>query len=191
MQALMPIACFPERVKGRNLLWRRMLIDIIRQDPDYNNGDYKQQPANLGIAWELFYLMVDSPMHLQEAFADIAAADANVLQTRLAALKTQDANDTIYEFDASYDYDPYPDLAKIKARLLVVNFADDGLNVAELGIAEKAITNVKNGKAVLVPVGPKSRGHQSLRIAEIWNRYVTQILQETETRGASLEEAHA
>jgi homoserine O-acetyltransferase/O-succinyltransferase len=191
MQALMPIACFPERVKGRNLLWRRMLIDMIRQDPGYKNGNYTEQPANLGIAWSLFNLMVDSPLHLQEAFADANAADATVMQTRVTALKTQDANDTIYEFDASYDYDPYPDLGKIKAPLLVVNFADDGLNAAELGIAEKAVKNMKHGKAVLVLMGPKNRGHQTLRIAEVWNCYVAKILQETEGETASAEEAHA
>jgi homoserine O-acetyltransferase/O-succinyltransferase len=187
----MPIACFPERVKGRNLLWRRMLIDTIRQDPGYKNGNYAEQPANLGIAWSLFNLMVDSPLHLQEAFADANAADATVVQTRLTALKTQDANDVLYEFDASYDYDPYPNLGKIKAPLLVVNFADDGLNAAELGIAERAVKNMQRGKAVLIPIGPKNRGHQTLRIAEVWNRYVAQILQETETEPAALERAHA
>jgi homoserine O-acetyltransferase/O-succinyltransferase len=191
MRALMPIACFPERVKGRNLLWRRMLIDIIREDPGYKNGSYSEQPANLGIAWALFYLMVDSPLHLQEAFAGVHAADENVAKTRLEALKAQDANDTIYEFDASYDYDPNPDLAKIKAPLLVVNFADDGLNAAELGIAEKAVANMKRAKAVLIPIGPKNRGHQTLRIAEVWSRYVTQILQETDSDAAPLEKAYA
>jgi homoserine O-acetyltransferase/O-succinyltransferase len=191
MRALMPIACFPERVKGRNLLWRRMLIDIVREDPSYNNGSYSEQPANLGIAWALFYLMVDSPLHLQEAFADVHAADENVTKTRLEALKAQDANDTIYEFDASYDYDPNPDLSKIKAPLLVVNFADDGLNAAELGIAEKAVANMKRAKAVLIPMGPKNRGHQTLRIAEVWSRYVAQILQETDSDAAPLEKAYA
>jgi homoserine O-acetyltransferase/O-succinyltransferase len=191
MQALMPIACFPERVKGRNLLWRRMLINIVRQDPGYKNGDYTEQPANLGIAWELFNLMVDSPLHLQEAFADVGAADETVAQTRRGALKAQDANDTIYEFDASYDYDPYPDLGKIRAPLIVVNFADDGLNAAELGIADKAVKNMQRAKAVLIPMGPKTRGHQTLRIAEVWNHYVTQILQETDSEAAPLERAHA
>jgi homoserine O-acetyltransferase/O-succinyltransferase len=191
MQALMPIACFPERVKGRNLLWRRMLIDTIREDPGYKNGNYAEQPANLGVAWGLFNLMVDSPLHLQDAFADASAADADVFRTRLAALKEQDANDVVYEFDASYDYDPYPDLGKIKAPLLVVNFADDGLNAAELGIAERAVKNVKHGKAVLIPIGPKNRGHQTLRIAEVWNGYVAQILEETESAAAPLERAHA
>jgi homoserine O-acetyltransferase/O-succinyltransferase len=191
MRALMPIACFPERVKGRNLLWRRMLIDIVRQDPGYKNGSYTEQPANLGIAWSLFNLMVDSPLHLQEAFANVHAADESVAKTRLEALKAQDANDTIYEFDASYDYDPNPDLGKIKAPILVVNFADDGLNAAELGIAEKAVASMKRAKAVLVPIGPKNRGHQTLRIAEVWSRYVIQILQETDSEATPLERAHA
>jgi homoserine O-acetyltransferase/O-succinyltransferase len=191
MRALMPIACFPEQVRGRNLLWRRMLINIIRQDPGYKNGDYSEQPANLGIAWSLFNLMVDSPMHLQNAFADANAADAVVVQSRLEAIKAQDANDTVYEFDASYDYDPYPDLGKIKAPLLVVNFADDGLNAAELGIAERAVKDMKRGKAVTVPIGPKNRGHQTLRVAEVWAQYVAQILKETEEEAVSIEIAHA
>ncbi len=180
MEALMPIACFPERVKGRNLLWRRMLINMIREDPGYRGGDYPKQPANLGMAWALFNLMVDSPVHLQEAFPDVPAADATVKQTFQTGLKEQDANDVIYEFDASRDYDPYPDLEKIKAPILVVNFADDGLNPAELGIAEKAIKKVGHGKAVLVPIGPKTRGHQTLRVAEVWNRYVSELLQQTD-----------
>jgi homoserine O-acetyltransferase/O-succinyltransferase len=191
MQALMPVACFPERVKGRNLLWRRMLINIIRQDPAYKKGEYTEQPANVGIAWGLFSLMVDSPLHLQEAFADVNAADAAVQQTFLTGLKEQDANDVIYEFDASYDYDPYPDLEKITAPLLVVNFADDGLNPAELGVAEKAVQKIKRGQAVLIPMGPKNRGHQTLRVAEVWNKYVAQILAETEGGSTSITSAYA
>jgi homoserine O-acetyltransferase/O-succinyltransferase len=191
MQALMPVACFPERVKGRNLLWRRMLINIIRQDATYNQGEYTRQPANVGIAWALFNLMVDSPLHLQEAFADVSAADATVQQTFLTGIKEQDANDVIYEFDASYDYDPYGDLEKITAPLLVVNFADDGLNAAELGIAEKAVQKVRNGRAALIPMGPRNRGHQTLRVAEVWNQYVAQILAETESGNSRANSAHA
>jgi homoserine O-acetyltransferase/O-succinyltransferase len=191
MQALMPVACFPERVKGRNLLWRRMLINIIRQDPAYRKGEYAEQPPSVGIAWGLFSLMVDSPLHLQEAFADASAADATVQQIFLTGLKEQDANDVIYEFDASYDYDPFPELEKVTAPLLVVNFADDGLNAAELGIAEKAVQKVKHGRAVLIPMGPKNRGHQTLRVAEVWSQYVARILADTEGGDTPAKSAHA
>jgi homoserine O-acetyltransferase len=190
MRAIMPIACFPERVKGRNLLWRRMLINIIEEDPGYEDGNYNKQPANLGIAWSLFNLMVDSPLHLQEAFADIAAADAIIKQTFQTALKEQDANDVIYEFDASHDYDPSPDLERIKAPLFVVNFADDGLNAAELGIIEKSIKRVARGRSVLVPMGPKTRGHQTLRVAEVWGQYVREILEETEEKPVTAKASH-
>jgi homoserine O-acetyltransferase/O-succinyltransferase len=190
MRAIMPIACFPERVKGRNLLWRRMLINIIEKDPGYEDGNYKEQPANLGIAWSLFNLMVDSPLHLQEAFADVAAADAIIRQTIQTALKAQDANDVIYEFDASHDYNPSADLETIKAPLFVVNFADDGLNAAELNIIEESIKRVPHGRAVLVPMGPKTRGHQTLRVAEVWAQYVQEILEETEEKTVTAEASH-
>ncbi|WP_256370086.1 alpha/beta fold hydrolase [Granulicella sp. L60] len=190
MRAIMPIACFPERVKGRNLLWRRMLINIIEEDSGYQDGNYRKQPANLGIAWSLFNLMVDSPLHLQEAFADVAAADATVMQTFETGLKGQDANDVIYEFDASHDYNPSVDLETIKAPLFVVNFADDGLNAAELGIIEKSIKRVPHGRAVLVPMGPKTRGHQTLRVAEVWAQYVREILEETEEKPVTAKASH-
>jgi homoserine O-acetyltransferase/O-succinyltransferase len=177
MQAAIPIASLPEKVSGRNLLWRRMLIDMIRSDPGYCNGQYKSQPAGLATAWELFNLMADSPFHLKEAFDGPDSADRQIKDVKARALQTEDANDVVWEFDASRDYNPSPE--KVAAPLLAVNFADDEINPEELGVLQSVIRKVKRGQAVTVPVEPKSRGHQSLRVAEIWAPYVQRFMEET------------
>jgi homoserine O-acetyltransferase/O-succinyltransferase len=182
MDALMPIASLPEPVDGRNLLWRRLLIKIIQLGEHEQSDGSTQQPPSLGLAWNLFELMVDSPARLTTAFAGPGDADDHIQSVADEALKTEKANDVIWEFDASRDYDPSAGLDLIQAPLLAVNFADDELNPVELGGLEHAIAQVKYGHAVTLPVGPKSRGHQTLRIAEIWQDYVRQLLQQTEAR---------
>jgi homoserine O-acetyltransferase/O-succinyltransferase len=182
MDALLPIASLPERVGGRNLLWRRLLIKIIQLGEDEPGGAATQQPSGLGLAWNLFELMVGSPARLTTAFAGPGDADDHIRSVADVALKVQRANDVIWEFDASRDYDPSAGLGLIQAPLLAVNFADDELNPVELGGLERAITQVKHGRAVTVPAGPKSRGHQTLRIAEIWQDYVRQLLRSSARR---------
>jgi homoserine O-acetyltransferase len=180
MDALLPIASLPERVGGRNLLWRRLLIKIIQLGEDGWPGISTHQPSSLGLAWNLFDLMVGSPARLTTAFAGPDDADNHIASITEEALKVEKVNDVIWEFDASRDYDPSSGLSLIQAPLLAVNFADDELNPIELGGLERAIAQVKYGRAVTVPVGPKSRGHQTLRIAEIWQDYVRQLLQQTQ-----------
>jgi homoserine O-acetyltransferase/O-succinyltransferase len=182
MDALLPIASLPERVDGRNLLWRRLLIKIIQLWQNERCGASAQQPSSLGLAWTLFELMVDSPARLRDAFAGPSDADNHIQSVAEEALKVQKANDVIWEFDASRDYDPSAGLGLIQARLLAVNFADDELNPVELGGLERAIAQVKSGHAITVPIGPNSRGHQTLRMAEVWQDYVRQLLRETEAR---------
>jgi homoserine O-acetyltransferase len=177
MRAAIPIASLPERVSGRNLLWRRMVIDLIRSDPGYNNGHYTSQPAAVGTAWGLFNLMADSPAHLKDILDGPDVADRHIQDLKATALQTEDANDLVWEFDASRDYNPSPE--KVVAPLLAINFVDDELNPDELGVLEAAIRKVKRGHAITVPVGSKSRGHQSLRIAEIWAPYVQRFMEET------------
>jgi homoserine O-acetyltransferase/O-succinyltransferase len=176
MDALLPIASLPERVGGRNLLWRRLLIKIIRLGEDQPRGASTQQPLNLGLAWNLFELMVGSPARLATAFAGPGDADNHIQSVAEEAMKAEKVNDVIWEFDASRDYDPSAGLGLIQAPLLAVNFADDELNPLELGELERAIAHVKRGHAVTLPAGPKSRGHQTLRMAEIWQDYVRQLL---------------
>jgi homoserine O-acetyltransferase len=185
MDALLPIAALPERVGGRNLLWRRLLIKIIQLGADQRRDASMPQPPSLGLAWSVFDLMVGSPAFLATAFAGPGDADHYIQSVAEAALKVEKVNDVIWEFDASRDYDPSSGLGLIQAPLLAVNFADDELNPVELGGLERAIAQVKNGRAVIVPPGPKSRGHQSLRVAEIWQDYVRQLLHQTEAGAAS------
>jgi homoserine O-acetyltransferase len=179
MDALLPIASLPERVGGRNLLWRRLLIKIIQLGEDERRGASTRQPPSLGLAWNLFELMVGSPARLTTEFARPSDADNHIQSVAEEALKVEKANDVIWEFDASRDYDPSAGLGLIRAPLLAVNFADDELNPVELGGLERAIALVKWGHAVTLPVGPKSRGHQTLRMAEIWQDYVRQLLHQT------------
>jgi homoserine O-acetyltransferase/O-succinyltransferase len=179
MDALLPIASLPERVGGRNLLWRRLLIKIIQLGEDERRGASTRQPPSLGLAWNLFELMVGSPARLTTEFARPSDADNHIQSVAEEALKVEKANDLIWEFDASRDYDPSAGLGLIRAPLLAVNFADDELNPVELGGLERAIALVKWGHAVTLPVGPKSRGHQTLRMAEIWQDYVRQLLHQT------------
>jgi homoserine O-acetyltransferase/O-succinyltransferase len=182
MDALLPIASLPERVGGQNLLWRRLLIKIVQLGQDAQRGASARQPSSLGLAWNLFELMAGSPTHLDKAFAGPDEADKHIQNVTEDALKVEKSNDVIWEFDASRDYDPSAGLGQIKARLLAVNFADDELNPIGLGGLERAIKQVKCGHAVTLPVGPKSRGHQTLRVAEVWQDYVRQLLHQTEAR---------
>jgi homoserine O-acetyltransferase/O-succinyltransferase len=182
MDALLPIASLPERVDGRNLLGRRLLIKIIQLGGDERRGSSTPQPPSLGLAWNLFELMVGSPARMATAFAGPGDADNHIQSVAEQALKVEKVNDVIWEFDASRDYDPWSGLRQIQAPLLAVNFADDELNPVELGGLERAIAQVKYGRAVTLPAGQKSRGHQTLRSAEIWQDHVRRLLQQTEAR---------
>jgi homoserine O-acetyltransferase len=183
-QALMAIASLPERITGRNLLWRRMLIRLIESDPGYAGGRYAKQPAGLGHAMALFQLMVGSPAQMAADLDSIEAADVHVNQVEAQALDGEDANDVIWEFDASRDYDPAPQLHAIRAPLLAVNFTDDELNPVELGGLERAIAKVPYGRGVTLPAGPQSRGHQTLRFAEIWRDHLAGLLAQTQATPA-------
>ena len=155
MDAQLPIASLPERVGGRNLFWRRLLIGIIQLGEDERRGASTQQPPGLGLGWNLFQLMVDNPARLTTAFAGPGDADHHIQSIAEEALKMEKANDVIWEFDASRDYDPSAGLGLIQASLLAVNFADDERNPVELGGLERAIAQVKYGRALIVSVGPK------------------------------------
>jgi homoserine O-acetyltransferase len=179
-QALMAIASLPERVTGRNLLWRRMLIHLIESDPGYAGGRYDAQPAGLAHAMALFALMVGSPRLMASELGSVAAADARIARTGTAILENEDANDVIWWFDASRDYDPAPGLDAIRVPILAVNFDDDGLNPPELGGLEHAIARVPHGRAITLPVGPLSRGHQTLHVAETWRDHLAELLARTE-----------
>lgn len=136
MDALLPIACEPGPVSGRNLLWRRIYIRMIENDPEWKNGAYEKVPQSYQYALALFHMMDESPRHLAELTPTRNKVDAYINGTLGDNHAAVDPNDSIYAFDASRDYDPTADLGKIQARVMAINFADDQLNVAELGVLD-------------------------------------------------------
>ena len=180
MDALMPLACQPVALVGRNRLWRSMLDDAIRNDPEWKGGEYETQPrAGLRTAIDLLILAGSAPIHMQRTLATRDSVDRYLLSqlaTRMAAL---DANDLLYQVDASRNYDPSPRLESIRAPVLFVNSADDFINPPELGIAEREIQRVKRGRFVLLPASERTRGHGSHTWATLWKHHLVDLLRES------------
>jgi homoserine O-acetyltransferase len=176
MNGLMPLASVPAQISGRNRVWRRVLIDAIRNDPEWKGGDYGKQPQSLRLAEQMLFLMSSNPVLRQQQMPTLAASDQALDAYVSASLKTADANDLLYQLEASRDYDPAPGLEKIEARLIAVNSADDLINPPELGILEREIGRVRHGSAVVLPLSPATRGHGSHTIAALWKQYLQQLL---------------
>jgi homoserine O-acetyltransferase len=175
MDTVLPIACLPVEISGRNMLWRRLVMEAIKTDPDYKQGDYTQQPARFAHFLPIFNIMTESALRLQDQAPSRAKAD-ELYDSFIANFAKLDANDLLYWFDSSYDYNPAPQLGKIKATVLAVNFADDELNPPELGVMERELARVKHGRFVLLPAVPGSRGHMSLGQAALWKQQVSELL---------------
>ena len=176
MDALMPLACLPAPVAGRNRMWRKMAMDLIRNDPAWRGGDYAAQPPGLRGALSLLLVLSGSPLGWMDQAGEPAAADAAVERWMADRLPKTDANDLLWALDASRDYDPSPGLEKIRAPLLAINFGDDAINPPELGILEKGVARVKLGQAVVFPVSEKTRGHQTHTLADLWKTYLVELL---------------
>lgn len=182
MDALMPLASLPTQIAGRNRVWRRMAIDAIRQDPQWQGGDYKAQPPSLRLAAQMLYFMSSNPVLRQEESPTLAKADAALDAFVTNYAKTGDTNDVLYALEASQDYDPGPGLEKIKAPLLALNTADDLINPPELGILEREIKRVPRGRAVLLPLSPQTRGHGSHTLAPLWKLHLIDLLAQSEPK---------
>jgi len=177
MDALMPLACLPTAMSGRNRVWRKVVIDAIRNDPAWNGGEYTKQPPALRTAVGMLWLMGSNPVLRQKEAPTRAKAD-EVLDAYIAQnLPHDDANDLLYQVESSADYDPGPGLEKIKAPLYAVNSADDLVNPPELRILEQEIKRVPHGKAVVIPFSDQTRGHGSHTIAVLWKQYLQELLQ--------------
>jgi homoserine O-acetyltransferase/O-succinyltransferase len=176
MDALVPMASMPVEVAGRNWMTRRMLIDLIRNDPEWNGGNYTKQPRSLQLAQVYFSLATsEGTKALYKAAPTREKADQLVDQ-RLAQPSSADANDLLYSYEASRDYNPAPKLAAIKARLLAINSADDERNPVELGIMEREIKRVTSGQYVLIPASDETRGHGTTSNAKWWKHYLVDLL---------------
>ncbi len=180
VDALMPLASLPTQVAGRNRVWRRLIIDAIRNDPAWEGGNYASQPPSLRTALQMLWLVGSNPVLRQGEAPTLARAD-QVIDAYVAENSAHtDANDTIYQLDASHDYDPSPALEKIRAPLFAVNTADDLINPPELGILEREIKRVPHGRAVVIPFSEYTRGHGSHTLAVLWTQYLQELLQESE-----------
>ncbi len=178
MDALMPLASLPTQIAGRNRMMRRMVIDSIKSDPEWSNGEYKSQPRGLTAAIYTLLFMTSSPLQWYKQAPTREAADRFFDDMVRRQLSRTDANDMLYAFDASRDYDPGPNLESIKAPLIAINSADDQVNPPELGILEREIKRVKRGRYVLIPISDRTRGHGTHSVPELWKEHLAELLQE-------------
>ncbi|MBV9924348.1 MAG: alpha/beta fold hydrolase [Acidobacteria bacterium] len=180
MDALMPLASLPVEIAGRNRVMRRMILDAIQNDPAWAGGDYKEQPKEgLSAAVNILLMMTSSPLQWQKQAPTRAAADKFYEERLKAQLARADANDMLYQFDSSREYDPSPKLEMIRAPLVAVNSADDLVNPPELGIMEREIKRVKRGRYVLIPTSDETRGHGTHSLPAVWQKHLAALLEES------------
>jgi homoserine O-acetyltransferase len=177
--ALLPLASLPTQVSGRNRMWRKVVIDAIRNDPGWKNGDYILPPHGLRTAAQMLALMSGNPVGRQKAAPTLKEADEVFDQEVARRLREMDANDTLYAVESSSDYDPGPGLEKIRAPLLAINFADDLINPPELGILEREVKRVPRGRAILIPASDQTVGHGTHTKAAVWKGHLEKFLKET------------
>jgi homoserine O-acetyltransferase/O-succinyltransferase len=177
MDTLVPMASQPVEVSSRNWMMRRLVIDSIRNDPEWNNGSYTSQPRSARFA-SVFYSVASTggTLALQKMAPTREAAD-KLLDARLAAPFPLDANDVLYMWDASRDYNPAPGLERIQAAVLAINSADDERNPPETGIMERELKRVKNARLFLIPASEETRGHLTNLWAKFWKQPVQELLQ--------------
>jgi len=182
MDGLVPLASVPAQIAGRNRMLRKMAMDDIRDDPDWNGGEYRVQPRGLRSAVQVLLFMVSSPLGWQKAAPTRDAADHFLDEQMKARLAAVDANDFLYAFDASRGYDPSKDLEKITAPLLAINSADDQVNPPELGLMEKLIARVRRGRFVLISTSGETRGHGTHSFPAVWQNYLREFLEKLEPK---------
>jgi homoserine O-acetyltransferase len=177
MDALLPMACLPAPIAGRNRMQRRLIMDAIRNDPEWRNGDYDKQPRGLTTALQINFIGTASAEKLQRRAPTAADADKLMDEWVRERLATTDANDYLYQWDASRVYDPGPGLEKIRAEVVAVNSADDEVNPPELGIMEREIARVRHGRYMLIPAGGKTIGHRTFYVTELWQAILPELLE--------------
>ena len=181
IDAALPLACLPVPIAGRNRMLRRLALESIRGDPAWKGGEYAEQPkAGLFGAMEVLFFLVSAPRLQQEEAPTRDAADHLADEWMRKRLAGADANDFLAAFEASRDYDPSAGLEKIEAAVTAVNSADDQVNPPELGILEREVPRVKRGKAVVLPIGPLTRGHGTHTNAAAWKDELAALLRRSE-----------
>ena len=171
IDGLVPLACLPTQIAGRNRMWRKLIIDDITGDPAWNNGEYAAQPQGLRAALQLLFIAVSAPLVQQRLGPTRDSADAYISRWIEARLAETDANDLLYQVASSRDYDPSASLDRVTVPVLAINSADDFVNPPELGVMERLLARVKRGRYVLIPTGEQTRGHGTHTAAAVWKQY--------------------
>ena len=180
MDALMPLACLPVAIVGRNRLWREMIVEAIRQDPEWKNGDYVEEPrGGLRTAVDLLLIAGSAPALMQRTLATRDSVDRYLRAQLESRLASTDANDLIAQIEASRHYDPSPKLESIHAPVVFVNSADDFINPPDLGIAEREIRRLPRGRFVLIPASDQTHGHGTHTWATFWKADLVRLLEES------------
>jgi homoserine O-acetyltransferase len=183
MDALAPMASQPSAMASRNWMLRRMMIETIRNDPEYNNGNYTAQPRFMKIANVFFALATNGGTLAYQKAAPTREKADKLVDERLAAPMNADANDFLYQWGSSADYDASPGLERIHATLLAINAADDERNPPETGLMERELKRVKNGKLLLIPASEETRGHGTTGNAKFYSKQIEELLQTTPKAG--------
>jgi homoserine O-acetyltransferase len=177
MEALMALACQPAQIAGRNRVWRKMVMDAIREDPEWKGGEYTAEPKQgLRTALDLLLIAGSAPLPMQKSYPRRDDADKFLDEYFAARMPGLDANDLMYAVNASRNYDPSAGLEKIRARVMYVNSADDFINPPELGIAEREIRRVPVARFVVIPVSDATHGHGTHTWAALWKQYLAELL---------------
>ena len=183
MDALMPLACLPVQIAGRNRIWRKMVMDAIRQDPEWKGGEYEAEPQQgLRTAMDLLLIAGSAALPMQGAYGTRDLADKYLDEYFATHRQGLDANDLLYAVNASRNYDPSPKLESIDAPVMWINSADDFINPPELGIGEREVTRIKNARFVLIPASEQTHGHGTHTWAMIWRQYLQELLEKTEKK---------
>jgi homoserine O-acetyltransferase len=181
--ALMPLACLPVQLAGRNRMMRYMAIENIERDPAWKHGDYAAEPVEgLRTANEMLLIMGSAPLVMQTNFPTRAQAETYVDKYLDRTGAATDANNLIYYVNASRNYDPSPHLDQITAPVLWINSADDYINPPELAIAEKMVKRMPNARFILLPISDATRGHGTHTVAAVWKDYLIEFLKATEPK---------
>jgi homoserine O-acetyltransferase len=175
VDGVMPVVSLPIKVSGRNLLWRRMVINDIRSDPEWNSGNYAKPPTGWLRGYEILRMMIDGVPRLQAIVPDGQAADRFIEGAREQA-EAIDANDILYSLESSADYDPEPGLASIKTKVFALNFDDDEFNPEVLHVLERLIQQVPHNRFVVQPGSETSFGHLTMAHPELWAQHVGEFM---------------
>ena len=190
--ALAPFACLPVQIAGRNRMMRYMAIQAVKKDPAWMDGEYQTAPVQgLRTANEIGFILSSSPLQMQKLAPTRDAAEKYVDAYLNRVMSTTDANDLIYYWNASRNYDPSPNLDRITVPVLWINSADDYINPPELGIAEKMVKRMPNARFILLPISDATRGHGTHTAAAVWKDYLAEFMRTTEPKPMEPNPSHA